>query len=262
MEGARPNSNQNLNFKFDFEESSQAILARVRSSAGRSQAPRAQRDDGAATKLQLLEAAGEVFAEKGFERATGKEICERARASSAAVNYHYGGMEALYAEVLVEAHRRLVAYDDLAAVASGDADPKHKLRQVLELMVRAIASPDMSSWALRVLGRELLNPTATFRQLWARELLPKRRLIREIIGGILGLPHDHPAVARCAMSIMSPFVVLLIGDREMVELTCPGMRSDVDATVDHLFRFAIGGLEAVGAARSERALAKARRRRR
>ena len=57
------------------------------------------------TKARLLEAAGEEFAEKGFELARVRAICERAGANLAAVNYHFGDKEQLYVEVLREAHR-------------------------------------------------------------------------------------------------------------------------------------------------------------
>ena len=39
---------------------------------------RAQRSDGRSTRAVVLEAAGKVFAERGFAEATSKEICERA----------------------------------------------------------------------------------------------------------------------------------------------------------------------------------------
>ena len=54
------------------------------------------------TKVKLLEAAGEEFADKGFERATIRGICERAGANIAAVNYHFGDKEQLYARAVIE----------------------------------------------------------------------------------------------------------------------------------------------------------------
>ena len=53
----------------------------------------------AATDLKLLEAAGEVFADKGYRAATIREIIRRAQVNIAAVNYHYGDKQNLYAAV-------------------------------------------------------------------------------------------------------------------------------------------------------------------
>src|SRR3954452_24644679 len=57
------------------------------------------------TKSRLLEAAGAEFAEKGFDAARVRSICERAGANLAAVNYHFGDKEQLYLAALLEAHR-------------------------------------------------------------------------------------------------------------------------------------------------------------
>ena len=57
-----------------------------------------QRIDGLETRRQLLYAASEVFAEKGFRGATIAEICQKAKANTAAANYHFGSKEALYVE--------------------------------------------------------------------------------------------------------------------------------------------------------------------
>ena len=57
------------------------------------------------TKVRLIEAAGEEFAEKGFECARVRTICERAGANVAAVNYHFGDKEQLYVEAVLDAHR-------------------------------------------------------------------------------------------------------------------------------------------------------------
>ncbi len=56
------------------------------------------------TKARILEAAGGVFAAKGFESATIREICQLAGANLAAVNYHFGDKQRLYVEAVKHAH--------------------------------------------------------------------------------------------------------------------------------------------------------------
>jgi len=43
--------------------------------------------------------AQEVFAEKGYREATVEDICSRAKSNIAAINYHFGSKEELYAQV-------------------------------------------------------------------------------------------------------------------------------------------------------------------
>jgi TetR/AcrR family transcriptional regulator, regulator of cefoperazone and chloramphenicol sensitivity len=210
-----------------------------------------RREDGAATKLQILEAGGEVFADKGFDRATGKEIAEKAGSNSAAINYYYGSFEGLYAEVLVEAHRRLLAYEQLASIVQSPEDPADKLRAVIERLFRAIVGPTSATWPLRVLSREVLAPSQAFRALLERELLPKRRLAVGLFSEILGVSPDDPAAARCLLNIAAPFVLLLIGGRQFLTKMFPGLISNdpeaIQALIAHLQRFALAGLSATAA---------------
>src|ERR1700685_1095104 len=52
------------------------------------------------TRDKLIEAAGHVFAERGYRAATIREICRRAGANVASVNYTFGDKMGLYTEVL------------------------------------------------------------------------------------------------------------------------------------------------------------------
>src|SRR5690606_21217182 len=103
------------------------------------------RQDGQATRQQLLEAAGQVFAEHGHAKATSKEICERARANIAAVNYHFGGKDGLYAAVLEEAHHRLISIETLTAAAQSELDARAKLKAFIGCIVGEIARRDAAA---------------------------------------------------------------------------------------------------------------------
>lgn len=214
-----------------------------------SRKPSGRRGDGAATRLQILEAAGEVFAEKGVGHATGKEIAERAGTNSAAVNYYFGGIDGLYSEVLVEAHHRLMDLEFLKKVADASGSASEKLNIFLEGMLRAILGPTTSSWALRVLGREILHPSDALQTLLEREVLPKKQIAIGFVSEILGLPPDHPVIARCGLSIIGPIALLLVGSSGVLQHAAPqsAVSDQVDAVVHHFQRFIMGGLSAIAA---------------
>jgi AcrR family transcriptional regulator len=199
-------------------------------------------------RQQLLEAAGQVFAEKGFDRATGKEICRRAGMNAAAVNYHFNGIDGLYAAVLREAHGRLFTLDAINAAIAGKVGAKAKLRAILESLLKVLLSPVSSSWVLRVLGREIVAPTQAFDALREKEILPRMRILKSIVGELMGLDDDHPAVARGCLSVAAPFQILIIADRRTLKRVFPAFgftAADAEAVARQMVQFALAGLSAV-----------------
>ena len=204
-------------------------------------------EDRQTTQLQLLEAAGQEFAEKGFERTTAKEICERAGTNTAAVNYYFGGIEGLHAAVLEEARNRLFSADAVSKAVAGKSDPKARLEAVLEVVARALTGPLSSSWVFRVLGRELVSPSSML-ETKEKVILPRARQLRQFIAELMKLPEDHPAVARGCVSLMAPICMLILADRDHLARALPAMGlkpDDAPAIARHMFRYALAGMEAV-----------------
>jgi AcrR family transcriptional regulator len=217
----------------------------------RSSGPRARREPaprGRSTREQLLEIAGQVFSEKGFVGATGKEICERSGANAAAVVYHFGGMDSLYLAVLQEARNRLAPSEALAAAVAAETDPKAKLIAFIGLLVRVLAGPASSTWAARLLSREIISPTALFDEVRNKEMRARAEILKSIISQLTGLPDNHPAVARSCVNIMAPFGILLLINPRRIEKTFPALSfgpEAADETTRHMVQFALGGLAAI-----------------
>jgi AcrR family transcriptional regulator len=207
------------------------------------------------TREALLEAAGNVFAEKGFDRATGKEICARAGANVAAINYYFGGVEGLYAAVLRLAHNRVISVDHLQVAVARETNAHSQLEAILGMFARAVTGPSSSSWVFRVIGREVVAPSRVFSEMRDKEIFPKLRILRPVVAELMGLREDHPAVARACISIVAPCVLLLIGDRRFLKQAFPSFGfDDPEAITQHLVSFALAGI--ASSARTARAAVK------
>lgn len=63
-------------------------------------ASREARKDGEATRLRILEAAGELCATLGFGETSNKAVAAKAEVDLASINYHFGSRNGLYQAVL------------------------------------------------------------------------------------------------------------------------------------------------------------------
>jgi AcrR family transcriptional regulator len=200
------------------------------------------------TREQLLETAGQVFSEKGFAGATGKEICERSGANAAAVVYHFGGMDKLYAAVLQEARKRLAPSEALAAAVERETDSQAKLTAFIGMLVWVLSGPASSTWAVRLLSREVISPSAIFDEMRNKEMRARAAILTSIVSELTGLPADHPAVARSCINIMAPFGILMLIGPQRIERVFPVLSfgpESVQDTTRHLVQFALGGLAAI-----------------
>lgn len=209
-----------------------------------------QDEGGSSTRERLLEVAGQLFAEKGFDRTTSKEITEQAGANSAAVNYYFEGIEGIYAAVVEEAASLLVTSKQMQEVVGVHQDARGKLEAYLGLFVKSLTSPASSSWKLRILAREFSAPNLANQTPRKKERHQKISMLKGIVSDLMGLPEDHPSVARGCVSVLAPCFILLIGDRPTLKRAFPqlGLQpKDAPALLRHMVTYAIAGLSAVAA---------------
>jgi AcrR family transcriptional regulator len=221
-------------------------------SAPRKKAPvaraaRASRPDGTATRALLLQTAGQVFAERGYADATSKEICARAGTPMASVNYHFGSREALYEEVLIEAHRQIVSVDELVEMTRALGDPRDKLRALLGHML-APPSREATPWGFRVVLREMMSPGPLAPALVEKAVKPKAKLLLGLLAQVLDLPPDHPAVQRALVFSVLPCIVMLVAPKEIPRKVLPAMAKDSEEMFEDLMRYVFAGLDALAQA--------------
>lgn len=206
---------------------------------------RAVRTDGEATRARILDAAGRLFADAGFAEATSKAIAAQAGVDLASINYHFGGRDGLYEAVLMEAHHRLVGIADLQQLSQSPLAAEDKLKALIAQLVRK-ATAGAEAWHLNVLAAELLAPSSHIEVLMQTDAAMKISLVMPMLEEITGIPPHEPALLRCLLSVVAPCMMLLIGRRGLPGHLQQVRRMPAEETADHLHRFAIAGLKAIG----------------
>lgn len=205
------------------------------------------------TRQRLLEAAGMVFAEHGYDRATGKEICDLAGANPAAINYHFGGKDKLYAAALHEAHRRFLTAEDLRASVPAGAPPAERVGIIIRDLLSNLLSTDPSAWQLKLMTQEMMRPTPFLDELVRAEIVPKSMFLRAAVSELLGLPDGHARVQLSCMNIISMCLSMYL-NREIFRRVFPSLAlsaEGLELLTAHTLTFVTGGLRQVAAASSE-----------
>lgn len=199
---------------------------------------------------RLLDAAEKLFAERGFEATSVRDITAEARCNLAAVNYHFGSKENLYqaafSRLTRELHnwreRRLRA--DLHAAASG-ASLERLLRSFVIAYLEEFESEERRRRLQAFVDIEMRNqhlPPETF----FRELMqPIQQLVLQLLRQV-GPPMDAKAADFCVESLMG----LLMHARKVralaprIEIPAFYRGASEGELVNHIVSFAIGGIRA------------------
>ena len=90
------------------------------------------------TRDLIIKAAVSLFAEKGFERSSVRDIVTKARVNQAAINYHFKGKDGLYFEVLKIAFERLTENAGVDAEELKSLSPERALRRFVRHQLRPL----------------------------------------------------------------------------------------------------------------------------
>lgn len=194
---------------------------------------------------KLLAAACEIFMDKGFRGTTVAEICARAGTNIAAVNYYFGGKEALYQEAwrhcLTESMRRHPPDGGVSL----DAAPEERLRGRMKALMRRIADPANKDFLISQM--EMVNPTGLLEEVMRKELIPLREETLAVVRELLGPDADEQRVVFCEACLVSMCVHPLLMQRvrqKTKKAEAPMFVNDLEAFAEHVVRFALAGLRA------------------
>lgn len=194
-------------------------------------------------RSRLIICALRLFAEKGFEAATTREICEAAEANISAIRYYFGDKAGLYSAVFTEpmgerkCHTNIATYLDLPlAEALGRffaefLDPLKKSEQIRLVM--------------KLHFREMIEPTEVRQQEIDAEIRPQHDALVAILKAHLGLQRIDADVHRLAFSIIGMAVYFYVG-QEVVSVISPQVLNTpkaIDGLAERLAGYAMSMIE-------------------
>lgn len=196
------------------------------------------------TRDKLIEAAGHVFADRGYRAATVREICRRAGANVASVNYTFGDKMGLYTEVLRESLRA----GQLAALGK-DLQPEEVLRGVIRARLESLHCADRPDWHFRMAMHEMLQPTPAMARVIDEGVRPVQDRMRQAVAELTGLPPDHETTRLCINSIVGQFLFYTFA-RPVLERLQPDLKLTpemLDRIAEHIYEFSMAYLRKVRA---------------
>jgi AcrR family transcriptional regulator len=193
---------------------------------------------------RILAAAGQEFAERGYEAATVRDICLAAGVNVAAVNYYFGDKRRLYIESVKHAHELRVKQVPLPEWPS-DRPPSERLHDFVDNLLERMLGFGQPPWQVRLMLREVLQPTDACRELVEDYMRPHFAMLVSILDDLCAGRLPESELRRVAMSIIGQcflyraagdVVGMLVPANEIASLHTP------TRLADHVTRFTLAAL--------------------
>ena len=193
----------------------------------------------AQTRERLLKAAREVFSQHNFQGATVREICRRAGANVAAVNYHFGSKDGLLAEALNFAPLAALQATNIKAAAC----PEIRLRLFIHDFLLMLLDEKNPSSQCQIMARELADPTPALDQIMREAIAPMHQFMGKLVREIAGEVGENQ-LRRYVHSIIGQ-CLFYRHSQPVLQRLHPKLRynhKEIEAIAKHIADFSLAGL--------------------
>jgi len=197
----------------------------------------------------LFKVASEVFAEKGYRDTTVAEICRRAGSNVAAVDYHFGSKDDLYAAVWKNAFEETMAAYPPDGGLPGDPTAEERLHALVYSLLHRIMDNGRLGHAGQIVLREMPNPTNVIHHVRHDPIRPIRERTHQIIGTLFGPYANEQQLRFCELSVIHqcPAIGFRKGKGKLPPFSAGKQVTPelIDALAGHIKRFSLAGIKAV-----------------
>ncbi len=206
--------------------------------------PAAAHGDSEDPRDRILRAAGQEFAERGYEAATVRDICLAADVNVAAVNYYFGDKRRLYIESVKHAHEARMRQVPLPEWPVGKPAAE-RLHDFVANMLERMLGFGQPPWQVRLMMREVLHPTDACRELVEDYIRPHFAVLVSILDELAGTALSPPELRRIALSIIGQCFLYRAAGEVVGMLVPPGELATLHTPAqlaDHVTRYALAAL--------------------
>lgn len=199
------------------------------------------------TRRHVLESACHVFAQQGFHDASIAEICDRADANIASVNYYFRSKKDLYEEALRYSFEVAEQKRPLLVGAAEIPCPEERLRCFIAAQFHRVFCSGICGCVSRLTAHEMTNPTSANEEVFRELMDPQMAYIDGIVGELLGRSASKNEVRNCTLSVVSLFGFYQFSDMARQSLLGHEQRTPkkLEDMVAHTTRFALAGIAAI-----------------
>jgi len=200
------------------------------------------------THERILDAAQKLFAEKGLDATSVRDITAEAECNVAAVNYHFGGKENLYLESF---KAMLAPLRDQRLAMIGELmerEPAPTLEEFLVTFAEGFLDPLVDESRGRMfmvfVSREILDPrlpTSVFLEEFIVPLVDRAAAALNRVGPLMA-PND---AVMCVFSLIGQLLHAVKAHHLATHVDVPeAIPFDLTGFLEHFVRFSAGGIRA------------------
>jgi AcrR family transcriptional regulator len=203
----------------------------------------AARSDGAQARDRLLKAALRLFAERGFERTSIRDIARAADANVSAVGYYFGDKAGLYRAAFFEPLENQCP----GPIPEAGCVPLSVLMQgFFRQLLQPLKQGDTFHQVMRLHFREMLEPTGLWTEMIENELRPQHEGLLRVLATEFGLEQPDVELHRLTFAIVGLGIHFFVA-QDIVQAIAPEVMDGavaIDVLADRLAQGSLAMIEA------------------
>ncbi|MDG2223081.1 MAG: CerR family C-terminal domain-containing protein, partial [Rubripirellula sp.] len=202
-------------------------------------------------RVRIIRAAGPVFASRGFDGATVREICTAAEVNVASIAYYFGDKMGLYREIIQGIRE---ARERQFPAPLVDAEPRRMLHRIVQTLLSRMLVCDPSGWETQLMMREMDHPTLAFESIIEEFFRPLFDRLIDTFDRLLEGEAPRYTLEQLALSVVGQCLYYRLGSNVLNVLIPEERRLEhynIDSLTVHITSVMLSAVDSAGVLREQ-----------